>query len=229
MCFDGTPFSDSFPCSRNIKLRMQTIPARLRIFFPCWPERPSEIQNGINRSNGSVGAQRRKWSAIGYRLSEIGALHGWAENFFVRPHPSKNDRSASFYVDRYGRLYQRGSDSSNSGKLEWGWEGKEFDVLPSLVEGCGSLQKQVRQLYSARGSFDQQQQANEEHGQTRGTLISHTVSHTSIYCTLVYIVNVITRSFVSGILGIHSFTSPKNWNIPWRTPIRRPESTAPVT
>ena len=81
MCFDGTPSADSFPCSRNIKLMMETISARLRIFFPCWPERPSAIQNGIHRSNGSVGAQRRKWSAIGYRVTEIGVFHGWAENF----------------------------------------------------------------------------------------------------------------------------------------------------
>ena len=25
-----------------------------------------------------------------------------------------------------------------------GWEGSVFDALPSLVEGCGSLQKKVR-------------------------------------------------------------------------------------
>ena len=80
-CVYVTPSSDSFPYSRNIKLTTVTIPARRRIFFPCWPERPSAIQNGINRSNGSVGAQRRKWSAIGYRMTEIGVFHGWAENF----------------------------------------------------------------------------------------------------------------------------------------------------
>jgi len=132
--------------------------------------------------------------------------------------------SASFYVDRYGRLYPRGSDSSNTGQqrqnTSGGWEGSVFDALPSLVEqGCGRiLQKKARQLHSARGSFDQATTSR------RGARANKSHRHSGTYRSLMYILMLyFLCSFVSLILGfffVHEFQRMADTPSP-STPVHR--------